>query len=193
MAIHDPLNQLQYLRPALAAHGVAVIDGSAAALKAVWLSSVLDDTTKARLSQVGSVVLLAGTRDAVPAGGALTILPRAGSDLTGDWVSNFNWVLSSGPLFKPLSPVIDGSILGWEASSITPEFVIGGLRPEDSQNVLAGVFYGWINSNRAYLTEQSEGPGRMFLTTFRFQGYGQDPFATVLLDQLLKAATSGTT
>ena len=68
VAIHDPLNQLQYLRPALAAHGVAVIDGSAAAsaLKAVWLSSVLDDMTKARLSQGGSVVLLAGSRDALP-------------------------------------------------------------------------------------------------------------------------------
>ena len=36
-------------------------------------------------------------------------------------------------------------------ASITPEFVIAGLRAEDSENVLAGVFYGWINSNRAYL------------------------------------------
>ena len=52
--------------------------------------------------------------------------------------------------------------------------------------MLAGVFYGGLNSNRAYLVEQNEGPGRMFLTTFRFQGYGQDPFATVLLDQILK-------
>jgi hypothetical protein len=192
VAIHDPLNQLQYLRSALAAHGIAVIDGSADASheKAVWLSSVLDDLTKARLSQGGSVVLLAGSRDALPLGGTLTILPRAGSDLTGDWVSNFNWVLSSSPLFKPLSPVIDGSILGWEAASITPEFVIAGLRAEDSENVLAGVFYGWINSNRAYLTERSEGPGRMFLTTFRFQGYGQDPFATVLLDQMLQTAAA---
>ena len=122
VAIHDPLNQLQYLRSALAAHGVAVIDESAAASqeKAVWLSSVLDDATKARLSQGGTVVLLAGSRDALPVGGTLTILPRAGSDLTGDWVSNFNWVLSSSPLWKPLSPVIDGSILGWEAASVTP-------------------------------------------------------------------------
>ena len=183
VAIHDPLNQLQYLRLAFAAHGVAVIDENAAATheKAVWLSSVLDDATKARLSQGAAVVLLAGSRDALPVGGTLTILPRAGSDLTGDWVSNFNWVLSSSPLWKPLSPVIDDSILGWEAASVTPDFVIAGLRAEDSQNVLAGVFYGWLNSNRAYLAELSEGPGRMFLTTFRFQGYGQDPFATVLL------------
>ena len=97
VALHDPLNQLQYLRSTLTAHGVAVIDGSAAATdgKAVWVSSVLDDATKARLSQGGTVVLLAGSRDALPAGGTLTILPRAGSDLTGDWVSNFNWALSS--------------------------------------------------------------------------------------------------
>ena len=86
--------------------------------------------------------------------------------------------------------MIDSSILGWEAASVTPDVVIAGLRPEDSQNVLAGVFYGWLNSNRAYLVEQNEGPGHMFLTTFRFQGYGQDPFATMLLDQILKAAAA---
>jgi hypothetical protein len=35
----------------------------------------------------------------------------------------------------------------------------------------------------------------MFLTTFRFQSYGQDPFATVLLDQIIQtaAASTGTT
>jgi Glycosyl hydrolases family 2, sugar binding domain/Glycosyl hydrolases family 2/Glycosyl hydrolases family 2, TIM barrel domain len=195
VAVHDPLNRLQYLRSALAGHGVSVIDESAAASagKAVWLSSVLDDATKARLSQGGAVLLLADSRYAIPPASTLTIVPRAGSDLTGDWVSNFNWVLSSSPIWKPLSPVIDGSILGWEAASVTPDFVIAGLRPEDAQNVMAGVFYGWLNSNRAYLAELSEGPGRMFLTTFRFQGYGQDPFATILLDQVLQtaAATSG--
>jgi hypothetical protein len=61
--------------------------------------------------------------------------------------------------------------------------------------VLAGVFYGWLNFNRAYLAELKQGPGRMFLTTFHFQGYGQDPFATLLLDQILTtaAAASGKT
>jgi hypothetical protein len=200
VAIHDPLNQLQSLRSALVAKGAAGIEGSAdesaaSAGKAVWLSSALDDPTQARLSQGQTVLLLAGSRDALPPGGPLSILPRAGSDLTGDWVSNFNWVLSSSPLWKPLSPVIDSSILGWEAASVTPEFVIAGLREEESQSVLAGVFYGWLNSNRAYLAELRQGPGRILLTTFRFQSYGQDPFATILLDQLLKtaAAASGKT
>jgi hypothetical protein len=136
--------------------------------------------------------LLAGSREALPQGNPLTIVPRAGSDLSGDWVSNFNWVLSSSPLWQPLAPVIDSSILGWEASSVMPEFVIAGLREQDSSSVLAGVFYGWLNSNRAYLAELHEGPGRMLLTTFRFGSYGQDAFATMLLDQMLNAAAGKT-
>jgi hypothetical protein len=190
--VHDPLNQLQSLRAALVANGLKVIDPGAGSEKAVWLSSSLDDATNARLSQGGSVLLLAGSRDALPRGNPLSIVPRAGSDLSGDWVSNFNWVLSSNPLWRPLRPVIDDSILGWEAASVTPEFVIAGLGQQDSSNVLAGVFYGWLNSNRAYLAELPQGPGRMLVTTFRFEGYGQDPFATMLLDQMLSTAASKT-
>ena len=188
--IHDPLNQLKNLRAALGANGIVVADETTAATaeKAVWISSSLDEAANAKLSQGGTVLLLAGSRDAIPAGGPLSIVPRAGSELAGDWVNNFNWVLSSSPLWKPLSPVIDSSILGWEAASVTPEFVIAGL-PEP-QSVLAGVFYGWLNFNRGYLADLRQGPGRMLVTTFRFQSYGQDPFATMLLHQILMAATA---
>ena len=92
--------------------------------KAVWLSSSLDAETSARLGQGGTVLLLAASQDALPRPNPLSIVPREGSDLTGDWVSNFNWVLSSSPLWTPLSPVIDNSILGWEAAAVTPDFVI---------------------------------------------------------------------
>jgi Glycosyl hydrolases family 2, sugar binding domain/Glycosyl hydrolases family 2, TIM barrel domain/Glycosyl hydrolases family 2 len=188
VTIHDPLNQLQSLRAALVANGVAVVDESA--VGAVWISSSLDGATTARVNQGGNVLLLAQSREALPRPNSLSIVPREGSDLTGDWVSNFNWVLSSSPLWKPLSPVIDDSILGWEAASVTPDFVISGLGEQDSPSVLAGVFYGWLNSNRAYLAELHEGPGRMLLTTFRFENYGRDPFATLLLDQMLITAAA---
>ncbi len=188
VAIHDPLNQLQSLRAALVANGVAVSEESA--VGAVWISSSLDGATTARVNQGGSVLLLAQSREALPRSNSLSIVPREGSDLTGDWVSNFNWVLSSSPLWKPLSPVIDDSILGWEAASVTPDFVISGLAEQDSPSVLAGVFYGWLNSNRAYLAELHEGPGRMLVTTFRFESYGRDPFATLLLDQMLITAAA---
>ena len=165
-------------------------DAGAGNEKAVWLSSMLDDETSAKLSQGGTVLLLAADAGAVPSGKPLRIVPRAGSDLSGDWVSNFNWVLSSSTLWKPLAPVIEDSILGWEAASVMPEFVIDGVREEDAQRVQSGVFYGWLNSNRAYLAELPEGPGHMLITTFRFGGYGQDPFATLLLDQMLSTAAA---
>jgi len=73
-----------------------------------------------------------------------------------------------------------------EAIRVDPELARGymGL----SRVIYAGVFYGWLNSNRAYLAELPEGPGRMLITTFRFEGYGRDPFATMLLDQMLSTA-----
>ena len=188
VTLHDPLNQLQSLRAALAANGLSVADE--AATGALWISSSLDDATSARINQGGKVLLLAQSREALPRPNPLSIVPREGSDLTGDWVSNFNWVLSSSPLWKPLTPVIDDSILGWEAASVTPDFVISGLAERDSPNVLAGVFYGWLNSNRAYLAELPEGAGRVLLTTFRFDSYGRDPFATLLFDQILITAAA---
>jgi hypothetical protein len=56
-----------------------------------------------------------------------------------------------------------------------PVVVIGDLREPEPSTVLAGVFYGWLNSDRAYLGDVPEGPGRLLITTC-FQGYGHDPF-----------------
>jgi hypothetical protein len=88
-------------------------------------------------------------------------------------------------LWKPLAPVIEDSMLGWEAVSVTPELVISGLGEQDSPNVLAGVFYGWLNSNRAYLAQVQQGSGHMLISTFHFESYGKDPFATLLFNQML--------
>jgi hypothetical protein len=184
VTIHDPLNQLQKLRAALTAHGITVTDDSANT-SAVWLSSALDDATTARLAQGAKVLLLADNHTALPPTNTLKIVPRAGSDLTGDWVSNFNWALTSSDLFKPLSPVIEDSILGWEAASITPDYVIEGLPQPEAAKAQAGAFYGWLNSNAAYLAEIPQDHGHLLLTTFRFDQYGDDPFATLLLNQLI--------
>jgi Glycosyl hydrolases family 2, sugar binding domain/Glycosyl hydrolases family 2 len=189
VTVHDPLNELQNLRAALTAEGIHVVDEAASAPHGVWLSSTLDSAASDRLRQGQTVLLLAagpGAISAMPNAKPLRILARAGTDLNGDWVSNFNWVLSPSPFWKPLAPVIDSGILGWEAESVTPDFVIEGV--QDSSNVLAGVFYGWLNFNHAYLADLPQESGHLLVTTFRFQSYGKDPFATLLLNQLLSKA-----
>ncbi len=191
VVVHDPLKQLGGLNAALATRGLAVVDSQAGlGKKAVWLSSSLDADTKTWLDQGGTVVLLADHADATAKEASLHIVPRAGSDLSGDWVSNFNWAESSSSIWKPLAPVMEEGILGWEAASITPDFVIDGLKEQDAAHLLSGVFYGWLNSNRAYLADLREGSGRMLITTFRFGSYGRDPFATLLFDQILSAAAN---
>ena len=180
--IHDPLNQLKNLRAALGSNGIVVADENRR--ESQWISS----------SWMG------GQRKAQPGGdgvaarwkpgrctrrGSLEYCAPRGFELAGDWVNNFNWVLSSSPLWKPLSPVIDSSILGWEAASVTPEFVIAGL--PDRKGV-RGRLLRLAQLNRGYLADLRQGPGRMLVTTFRFQSYGQDPFATMLLHQILIAA-----
>lgn len=108
-------------------------------------------------------------------GTTLAIVPRAGSDLSVDWVSNFDWARSSSPLWKHLAPVIENSILGWGADSVTPGFVISGFGEQNSPNDLVGVFYGWLKSHQAYLVELNQGSGRMLISTLRFEGRGTDP------------------
>jgi hypothetical protein len=187
--MHDPLNQLHDLSTGLAAKGVTVVASEAGSgQKPIWVSSALDGETQTRLNQGGTVVLLANSADATSKGDSLHIVPRAESDLGGDWVSNFNWADFSSPFWKSLAPVIEEGILGWEAEAVTPEFVIDGLTEQQAAQVLSGVFYGWVDSNRAYLADLPRGSGRMLVTTFRFDSYGRDPFATQLFDQVLSAA-----
>jgi hypothetical protein len=66
--------------------------------------------------------------------------------------------------------------------------VIQGVRPDDFDNVLAGITYGWLHHNAALLLNTRVGPGTLLLTTFQFEAYGDDAYATRLLDSLLRFA-----
>jgi hypothetical protein len=55
--------------------------------------------------------------------------------------------------------------------------------------VLSGIFYGWLNNNAALAAQMRVGQGKLLLTTFRFDEYGKDPYATHLLDSLIRYAS----
>jgi hypothetical protein len=50
---------------------------------------------------------------------------------------------------------------------------------------LSGIFYGWINNNAALAVQMRAGTGKLLATTFRFDEYGRDPYATHLLDAMI--------
>jgi hypothetical protein len=80
-------------------------------------------------------------------------------------------------------------ILGFESERAVPRFVVEGVRGENYDDVLSGITYGWLNSNEALAVQARAGAGRLLVTTFRFDDYGRDPYATRLLDSLIDYAS----
>jgi len=68
--------------------------------------------------------------------------------------------------------------------------VLTELQPEQYDDVLSGMFYGWISLNSPLLVQGRAGAGVALITTFRFDQYGSDPYATALLDALGRYAAS---
>jgi hypothetical protein len=56
--------------------------------------------------------------------------------------------------------------------------------------VLAGMFYGWIHNSAPLLMQGRAGTGAAVVTTFRFDQYGVDPYATALLDSIVHYTSS---
>lgn len=154
------------------------------------IASTLDDRVERYLRKGGRALILADTKEALPTSASLKVTPRAGSDLDGNWVTNFNWVRSDSP--SPFGAVAFTKLLGFESERVVPRFVIQGIKGTNYDDVLAGIFYGWLNNNAALAVQMRVGHGRLLLTTFRFEDYGKDPYATHLLDSLIRYASGPT-
>ena len=151
------------------------------------LAARYDAQVEAQINQGGRVVLLIDSLDALPATAALKVAARDGSDLDGNWVTNFNWVRANA---APFDAVAFGRLLGLESAGVVPHYIIQGVAPHDYDDVLSGVFYGWLNQNAALAVQMNAGKGKLLATTFRFEAYGKDPYATQLLDSIIRYAAS---
>ena len=56
--------------------------------------------------------------------------------------------------------------------------------------MLAGNFYGWLNSNHAVVAQFRLGTGKVIVSTFEVERYGKDLFATRLVDGLIRYLAS---
>ncbi|MDT5157544.1 MAG: hypothetical protein QOH51_1901 [Acidobacteriota bacterium] len=151
------------------------------------IASSFDAEVERQLRAGVRVLLLVDSSEALPVGSPLKIMPRAGSDRDGNWVTNFNWVRDRAP--SPFSRVAFTKILGFESERVVPRFLIEGVKGADYGDVLAGITFGWLNGNAALALQARSGSGRLLLTTFRFDDYGRDPYATHLLDALIGYAS----
>ena len=182
LILHDPTGS-NALAGKLASAGYNV--SADAGSKKLMIATVYDDAVERHLRGGGRVIVLANSKEALPARLPLKVMPRAGSDLDGNWVTNFNWIKRDA---APFRDVAFAPILGFESSTTVPRYVIQNVRAEDYADVMSGIFYGWLNNNAALAMQMRVGEGKAFITTFRFDAYGSDPYATRLLDAMIRYA-----
>jgi len=156
--------------------------------QSVVITDKLDQEVQSLLGSGHRVIVLANDKDALP-NGAVKITPRNGSTgYDGNWVTNFNWANLNR---APFSAVSFDKLLGFEAEEITPRFVIEGVKAEDYDDVMSGIFLGWVNKDAALMVGARGGAGRAIITTFRLaDAYGKDEYARRLLDEMIRLAAS---
>ncbi len=187
VSFHDPAGRLRRLVNEMRARSYQAPSGSESL--PVLIASVFDDEVKKTLRSGGRVILIAADRQALAPG--LEVVPRAGSNLDGNWISSFPWMRTDHEPFKSIG--LD-KLAGFETQVVTPSAVVRGVPPENFGDVLAGIFYGWIQSNVGTLVQARAGNGKLFISTFSLATtYGTDPYATYLLDSLINYAVSGST
>jgi hypothetical protein len=155
--------------------------------KAVMLAREYDSTVAERLQEGGSVLLFADSEFAFPPEWPLKVTLRAGSELDGRWFSNFNWIRMTE---EPFSSLAFTRILGFESARVVPHYVIQNIASENFNDVLSGITLGWLNKNSALMAQMRVGPGKLIVTTYRFNDYGSDVYTTHLLDSLIRYIAS---
>jgi len=152
----------------------------------VLITSTLDETVKNKLRDGARVILIAN--DPLTLAPGIEVVQRSQDDLSGNWISDFLW-LRKGQ--APFTDVGFDTLGGFETQAVTPAAVIKGIPPQNFSDVLAGMFYGWIQENVGVLVQARAGKGKLLICTFSLATtYNSDPYATYLLDALVNYAVS---
>jgi len=184
VAFHDPGGRLRRLVNEMRARNYQAPSGSEAF--SVLIASAFDDTVKQTLAKGGRVILLANDKQTLAPG--IEVVPRSTDNLDGNWISSFLWVHKDREPFKQIG---FDTLAGFETQAVTPAAILRGVPPEDFDDVLSGIFYGWIHSNVGTLVQANYGKGKLLICTFSLATtYASDPYATYLLDALVTYADS---
>jgi hypothetical protein len=152
----------------------------------VLITSTLDETVKNKLRAGARVILIAS--DPLTLAPGIEVAPRSEDDLSGNWISDFLWLRKGR---APFTHIGFDTLGGFETQAVTPATVIKGIPPQNFNDVLAGMFYGWIHDNVGVLVQAKAGKGKLLICTFSLATtYNSDPYATYLLDALVNYVIS---
>jgi hypothetical protein len=195
IAVNDP-HGIWSLEERLASlgHQISPIEASD-----LLVSSELTPAAVRYASAGGRVLVVVRSRSAIAATLELerpvTVHPRWLADDTGtdprnpwkgDWISTYMWILPG--LFPGLP---ERNPLDFAYEEVAPDHVLLGYDPETHRDeVVAGMFAGWLRSPAALIWSFPQGKGRITATTFKLSPEA-GPVASALLEGLIAGQELG--
>jgi hypothetical protein len=175
--LYDPLGSAIGLSSLLTGIGFRVV--AQPTPDAIGLVTRWDPTVSAFLRNGGKAVLVATHAKSITiaSGLGVRLLERNTNGWWGDWCTSKTWFV---PDYFPSLP--DTLRFDFEYQPIVPERVLTGPTVE---NIVAGLFVGWLHNPAALVARLPIGKGDLVVTTFDLlPNIGNDPIATLLLHDL---------
>jgi Glycosyl hydrolases family 2, sugar binding domain/Glycosyl hydrolases family 2/Glycosyl hydrolases family 2, TIM barrel domain len=175
--LHDPLGSVIGLSSLLTGIGCRVVaqpEPAAFGLVTRW-----DPTVSGFLREGGHAVLVATHAKSITiaSGLGVRLLERNTNGWWGDWCTSKTWFV---PEHFPSLP--DTIRFDFEYQPIVPERVLTGPLME---NIVAGLFVGWLHNPAALVARLPIGRGDLIVTTFDLlPNIASDPIATLMLNDL---------
>ena len=193
LSVHDPIAGAR-IAERVAGLGHPLVERAEAELV---VSSDLDQELARHVEAGGKALILIRSRGAIAAGTLarpVTVRHRAiaapsaadgRSPWDGDWVTAWSWILPGALGDVPVRNPLD-----FAYREVLPDHVLDGYDPaRDRDDVVAGMFAGWVHAPVALVWRFPQGKGQLTLTTFRVAPE-RGPIATALLEGLIRHASA---
>jgi Glycosyl hydrolases family 2, sugar binding domain/Glycosyl hydrolases family 2/Glycosyl hydrolases family 2, TIM barrel domain len=155
-------------------------EGEDAGAQEVVVAHVWTDEIARHVGDGGRAVICAGEEDAFPNDLGIGVRTRRGSKWDGDWAQGMMWLAPRLRAGLPFLPRVDATFSG-----LTPECVLVGWDEAHNEDMLAGLYVGWLRYPVATVGLFRYGQGVVVACTFPLlEAAGRDPLADALLDRL---------
>jgi len=162
-----------------------IADGN---MQNVLVTSTVDSSAIAALQAGGSVLCLMDSTTVFPARFPLITVRRDTGWYDGNWASALSWVRSGGP---PFHGICRDNRLGFESAGTPMPYAVRGIPEEHADDVLAGLFIGWVHRPAGFVVQLRVGQGKLIVCAIPLKASEQtDPFAATLLHSLRTYAVS---
>jgi hypothetical protein len=185
--LHDPTKLLPNARAILTEAGVRIAERLEPGV--LCLASAMDEKLLHFVDRGGAALLIAVDRTSLPrTTSGLASLSRDKNGWWGDWCSGLTWFHPDGARRGgPWASLPQTRQFDFTFRNIVPRRVLVGWdAEEDSEDILAGLFLGWIGFPAAFAAGFRYGEGKVLCTTFELMRSARpDPVSIVLLGDLL--------